>query len=104
MDPQRRIAKEQSNPRGKDRKTNTRAITGSPYNKGPNHGLLGSLTKSPKEILATEKAAKAFDPPPCMASKSKNRGTTKYCYFHEDFGHETNNYREMKKQIEEAVK
>lgn len=75
-----------------------------PYNKGPNHGLLGSLTKSPREILATEKAAKAFELPPRMKGKGKNRDTTKYCYFHEDFGHETNSCRELKKQIEEAVK
>ncbi|GJV71971.1 hypothetical protein Tco_1491966 [Tanacetum coccineum] len=33
---------------------------------GPNHGLLPSLSKSPKEILATEKAARSFEPPPKM--------------------------------------
>lgn len=66
--------------------------------------MLGSLTKSPREILATEKVAKAFEPPPRMAGKSKNRDTTKYCHFHEDFGHETNSCRELKKQIEEVVK
>nr|GEW47232.1 transposon Ty3-G Gag-Pol polyprotein [Tanacetum cinerariifolium] len=33
-----------------------------PY-RGPNHGLLPSLSKSPKEILATEKAARRFEPP-----------------------------------------
>ncbi|GJT38714.1 reverse transcriptase domain-containing protein [Tanacetum coccineum] len=32
----------------------------SPY-RGPNHGLLPSLSKSPKEILATEKAARSFE-------------------------------------------
>ncbi|GJY37755.1 reverse transcriptase domain-containing protein [Tanacetum coccineum] len=37
----------------------------SPY-RGPNHGLLPSLSKSPKEILATEKAARSFEPPPQM--------------------------------------
>ncbi|GJW62884.1 hypothetical protein Tco_0112219 [Tanacetum coccineum] len=37
----------------------------SPY-RGPNHGLLPSLSKSPKEILATEKAARSFKPPPKM--------------------------------------
>ncbi|GJX72970.1 reverse transcriptase domain-containing protein [Tanacetum coccineum] len=31
--------------------------------RGPNHGLLPSLSKSPKEILATEKAARSFEPP-----------------------------------------
>ncbi|GKA27833.1 reverse transcriptase domain-containing protein [Tanacetum coccineum] len=37
----------------------------SPY-RGPNHGLLPSLSKSPKEILATEKTARSFEPPPKM--------------------------------------
>ena len=75
-----------------------------PYNKIPNNGLIESLTKSPKEILATEKVVKTFEPPPRMTSKGRSRDTTKYCYFYEDFGHETNSCRELKKQIEEAVK
>nr|GEV66106.1 reverse transcriptase domain-containing protein [Tanacetum cinerariifolium] len=37
----------------------------SPY-KGSNHELLSNLSKSPREILATEKAAKAFEQPPRM--------------------------------------
>ncbi|GKB84132.1 hypothetical protein Tco_0956404, partial [Tanacetum coccineum] len=37
----------------------------SPY-QGPNHGFLPSLSKSPKEILATEKAARSFEPPSKM--------------------------------------
>ncbi|GJX13424.1 putative reverse transcriptase domain-containing protein [Tanacetum coccineum] len=35
----------------------------SPY-RGPNHGLLSNLSKSPREILATEKADKSFEQPP----------------------------------------
>ncbi|GKA26047.1 reverse transcriptase domain-containing protein [Tanacetum coccineum] len=37
----------------------------SPY-KGSNHGLLTNLSKSPREILPTEKVAKAFEQPPRM--------------------------------------
>ncbi|GKB13126.1 reverse transcriptase domain-containing protein [Tanacetum coccineum] len=37
----------------------------SPY-RGPNHGLLPSMSKSPKEILSIEKAARSFEPPPKM--------------------------------------
>ncbi|GJS36636.1 NADH-plastoquinone oxidoreductase subunit 7 [Tanacetum coccineum] len=51
----------------------------SPY-PGPNHGLLSSLSKSPREILA------------------------KYYHFHEDHGHDTNQCQELRHQIEEAVK
>ncbi|GJW25516.1 hypothetical protein Tco_0039327, partial [Tanacetum coccineum] len=39
----------------------------SPY-RGPNHGLLSNLSKSPGEILATEKAARSFEQPPRQLS------------------------------------
>ncbi|GJU82307.1 reverse transcriptase domain-containing protein [Tanacetum coccineum] len=42
----------------------------SPY-RGPNHGLLPNLSKSLKEILATEKAARSFEPPPKMFGNSR---------------------------------
>ncbi|GKD08198.1 hypothetical protein Tco_1187883 [Tanacetum coccineum] len=48
----------------------------SPY-RGPNHGLLSSLSKSPRDILAIKKA---------------------------DHRHETNDCRQLRNQIEEAVK
>ncbi|GKB78902.1 hypothetical protein Tco_0945797 [Tanacetum coccineum] len=35
---------------------------------------------------------------------SKTRDTTKYCEFQQDYGHDTNDCRELKIQIEEAVK
>nr|GEY31019.1 hypothetical protein [Tanacetum cinerariifolium] len=44
----------------------------SPY-RGPNHGLLSSLSKSPNEILATEKAARSFEPPPNMFGSKPSR-------------------------------
>nr|GEU73509.1 hypothetical protein [Tanacetum cinerariifolium] len=37
----------------------------SPY-RGPSYRLLSTLSKSPREILATEKAARSFEQPPCM--------------------------------------
>ncbi|GJY30730.1 hypothetical protein Tco_0414225 [Tanacetum coccineum] len=42
----------------------------SPY-QGPNHDLFPSLSKSLKEILATEKAARSFEPPPKMFGNSR---------------------------------
>nr|GEV06212.1 hypothetical protein [Tanacetum cinerariifolium] len=50
----------------------------SPY-QGPNHGLLPSMSKSPKEILATEKAARSFEQPPKMfRTKSLAQESTDY--------------------------
>ncbi|GKE17770.1 reverse transcriptase domain-containing protein [Tanacetum coccineum] len=74
----------------------------SPY-RGPNHGLLPSLSKSPKEILATEKAARSFEPPPKMFGSKRSRDMSKYCHFHEDYGHDTNDCRYLRTQIQEAV-
>ncbi|GKF49532.1 hypothetical protein Tco_0142783 [Tanacetum coccineum] len=56
----------------------------SPY-QGPNHGLLPSLLKSPKEILTTEKDARSFEPLPNMFGSKRSRDTSKYCNFHEDY-------------------
>ncbi|GJR06723.1 hypothetical protein Tco_0529707 [Tanacetum coccineum] len=61
----------------------------SPY-WGRNHGLLSSLSKSLREILATEKVARSFEQPPRMLGSRRSRDMSKYCYFHEDHGHDTN--------------
>ncbi|GJY68653.1 hypothetical protein Tco_0471635 [Tanacetum coccineum] len=74
----------------------------SPY-RGPNHGLLPSLSKSLKELLAMEKAARSFKPPPKMFRSKRSRDMSKYYHFHEDYGHNTNDYRHLRTQIQEAV-
>ncbi|GJX25366.1 hypothetical protein Tco_0231662 [Tanacetum coccineum] len=71
---------------------------------GPNHGLLSNLSKSPREILATKKVARSFKQPPRMLRIKRSRDMSKYCYFHEDHGHDTNDCRKRRSQIEEAVK
>ncbi|GJW40433.1 reverse transcriptase domain-containing protein, partial [Tanacetum coccineum] len=75
----------------------------SPY-KGQNHKLLSNLVKIPKEILTTEKVAKTFKQPPQLPEANWSKHKTRYCNFHEDYGHETNQCQELKHQIEEAVK
>ncbi|GJU98780.1 reverse transcriptase domain-containing protein [Tanacetum coccineum] len=74
----------------------------SPY-RGPNHGLLPSLSKSLKEILATEKAGRSFEPPPKMFGIKQSRDTSKYCHFYEDYGHDTNDCRHLRTHIQEVV-
>ncbi|GJR72985.1 reverse transcriptase domain-containing protein [Tanacetum coccineum] len=72
--------------------------------RGPNHILLSILSKSPGDILATEKVARSFEQPPFMLGSRRSRDMSKYCYFHKDYGHDTNDFRQLRRQIEEAVK
>nr|GEY47089.1 hypothetical protein [Tanacetum cinerariifolium] len=60
-----------------------------PYH-GSNHGLLSNLSKSPREIFETMKVAKAFKQPHRSISSRQSRDMSKYCYFPEDHGHDTN--------------
>nr|GEW64325.1 reverse transcriptase domain-containing protein [Tanacetum cinerariifolium] len=57
------------------------------------------LTKSPKEILAIE--ASKFQPPPPMVTPVEKRSSNKFCDFHNDKGHRTDECMQLKKQIEE---
>ncbi|GJY85981.1 hypothetical protein Tco_0500007 [Tanacetum coccineum] len=75
----------------------------SPYC-GANHGLLANLSKILREILATKKVAKTFEQPPRIIGSRRSRDMTKYCYFHEDHGYDTNDCRELRHQNEEAIK
>ncbi|GJT03018.1 hypothetical protein Tco_0824187 [Tanacetum coccineum] len=60
------------------------------------------LIKTPKEILATE--AGKFKPPPPMVTPVKKRSSNKFCDFHNDKGHSTDECMQLKKQIEELVR
>nr|GEU37856.1 hypothetical protein [Tanacetum cinerariifolium] len=75
----------------------------SPY-RGPNHGFLSSLSKSPREILPTEKVARSFEQPPRMLGSRRSRDMSKFCYFHEDHGDDTNDCRQLRSQIVEDVR
>ncbi|GJY82337.1 putative nucleotidyltransferase, ribonuclease H [Tanacetum coccineum] len=48
--------------------------------------------------------ARSFEQPPRMLGSKRSRDMSKYCYFHEDHGHDTNDFRQLRSQIKEAVK
>nr|GFA33808.1 reverse transcriptase domain-containing protein [Tanacetum cinerariifolium] len=54
---------------------------------------------TPKEILAAE--ASKFQPPPPMVTPVEKRSSNKFCDFHNNKGHSTNECMQLKKQIEE---
>ncbi|GJV02445.1 reverse transcriptase domain-containing protein [Tanacetum coccineum] len=60
------------------------------------------LTRTPKEILTTE--AGKFKPPPPMVTPVEKRSSNKFCDFHNDKRHSTDECMELKKHIEELVR
>ncbi|GJR37269.1 hypothetical protein Tco_1212953 [Tanacetum coccineum] len=60
------------------------------------------LTKTPKEIFALEKGK--FKAPPPMVTPVEKRDPNKYCEFHSDTGHNTNECMQLRKQIDEMIK
>nr|GEU51036.1 reverse transcriptase domain-containing protein [Tanacetum cinerariifolium] len=61
-----------------------------------------SVKRTPKEILATD--ASKFQPPPPMVTPVEKRSSNKFCDFHNDKGHSTDECMKLKKQIEELVR
>nr|GEW42305.1 putative ribonuclease H-like domain-containing protein [Tanacetum cinerariifolium] len=81
------------------------ATNGAPNNRKESFDrLLSNLSKSPREHLAIEKVAKTFKQPPRLPRNKWSRDKTKYCHFHKDHGHDTNQCWELRHQIKEAVK
>ncbi|KAI3828410.1 hypothetical protein L1987_02511 [Smallanthus sonchifolius] len=62
-----------------------------------------TLTKSPKEILTTEEAKFGFRPPKAGNKPPDAKTTHRYCEFHGDIGHHTNDCFQLKKRIKAAV-
>ncbi|GJV40952.1 hypothetical protein Tco_1419392 [Tanacetum coccineum] len=86
---------------GSEKKNRDKRDRLNPYNE-PNLEILQSLTKSQREILVTEKVGKTFMKPPKMVSKP--RDTSKYCEFHQDYGHDTKAYNQLREWQSLAVK
>ncbi|GJT63276.1 hypothetical protein Tco_1006809 [Tanacetum coccineum] len=60
------------------------------------------LTRTPKEIITTERGK--FKPPPPMVTPVEKRSSNKFCDFHNDKGHSTNECMQFKKQIKELAR
>ncbi|GJZ51820.1 reverse transcriptase domain-containing protein [Tanacetum coccineum] len=71
------------------------------YTPYPRKDTFTPLTKTPKEILAMESVS--FPEPPPLIRTPKNQNLNKFCDYHRDRGHNTNDCYQLKKQIEEAV-
>ncbi|GJW27989.1 hypothetical protein Tco_0044864 [Tanacetum coccineum] len=67
----------------------------------PRKDTFTPLIKTPKEILAME--IMSFPEPPPLIGTPKKQNLNKFCDYHGDRGHNTNNFYQLKKQIEEAV-
>nr|GEV41185.1 reverse transcriptase domain-containing protein [Tanacetum cinerariifolium] len=60
------------------------------------------LTKTPGEILAIDKGK--FKPPPPMTTPVEKRNASKFCEFHREVGHTTDECMHLKRKIEERLK
>ncbi|GKD21633.1 hypothetical protein Tco_1223336 [Tanacetum coccineum] len=60
------------------------------------------LKKTPKEIFALKKGK--FKAPPPMVTPAEKRDLNKYCEFHADTGHSTDECMQLRKQIDEMIK
>nr|GEU45270.1 reverse transcriptase domain-containing protein [Tanacetum cinerariifolium] len=60
------------------------------------------LTKTPKEILALDKGK--FKSPPPMTTGIEKRNASKFCKFHEEIKHTTDECMHLKRQIKEMLK
>ncbi|GJW07625.1 reverse transcriptase domain-containing protein [Tanacetum coccineum] len=71
------------------------------YTPYPRKDTFTPLTKTPKEILAMESVS--FPEPPPLIGTPEKQNLNKFCDYHGDRSHNTNDYYQLKKQIEEAM-
>ncbi|GJS95539.1 hypothetical protein Tco_0802507 [Tanacetum coccineum] len=81
-----------------------KAWIGSPYTEDQTMDCSLTCPKAQERSSPQKKAVKSFEQPPRMFGSRRSRDMSKYCHFHEDHGHDTNDCRQLRNQIEEAVK
>ncbi|GKE78992.1 hypothetical protein Tco_1545112, partial [Tanacetum coccineum] len=89
---------EKARNRGGPRKTRRNMGVYTPY---PKKDTFTVLIKTLKEILAMESVS-FLEPPPLIGTPEK-QNLNKFCDYHRDRDHNTNDCYQLKKQIEEAV-
>ncbi|GJR91215.1 hypothetical protein Tco_0215226 [Tanacetum coccineum] len=90
--------KKEATTRNRPRDTRRNMGMYTPY---PRRDTFTPLTKTPKEILAMESIS-FLEPPPLIETPEK-QNLNKFCDYHGDRGHNTNDCYQLKKQIEEAI-
>ncbi|GJV91965.1 reverse transcriptase domain-containing protein [Tanacetum coccineum] len=89
---------EKAKNRGGPRETRRNMGIYTPY---PQKDTFTLLIKTPKEILAMKSVS--FPKPPPLIGTPTKQNLNKFCDYHEDKGHNTNDCYQLKKQIEEDV-
>ena len=73
-----------------------------PYRRETRPIDLNALTKSPKEILATEHQL-SLPPPPPLRGRPASENMDKYCDYHGEKSHLTNECHNLKEQLKRAM-
>ncbi|KAI3818503.1 hypothetical protein L1987_12312 [Smallanthus sonchifolius] len=63
-----------------------------------------ALTKTPSQVLATERVSQSFQPPRPVRPRLYMQDSGKFCEFHKIGGHTMDNCEHLKREIEKAVK
>ncbi|PWA39704.1 reverse transcriptase domain-containing protein [Artemisia annua] len=87
----------------KDKFVSCSATRYNEHRKAPHDGFT-ALIKSREEIFATVEGKSMLRPPPKMFTPGNKRDKTKYCEFHEDHSHDTNDCIDLRKEIEMCVR
>ncbi|GJZ50356.1 hypothetical protein Tco_0604546 [Tanacetum coccineum] len=90
-------SQDQSKQHGSERRSDFR---GQPR-EGRGSNRFTPLTRTPKEILAAEVGK--FKPPPPMVTPVEKRSSNKFCDFHNDKGHNTDECMQLKKTTRQKV-
>ncbi|XP_071712890.1 uncharacterized protein [Rutidosis leptorrhynchoides] len=85
---------------GRERQAGHDKSSRRPYDKG---SLIDSLSKTPREILLTEPVKAKFTPPAPL-EKRNGQKSDKYCEFHEDNGHDPDEYKALIREIIAKIK